>query len=204
MVVLAWGIAHDEVRLLLPIDQDTLKAVTQELLVVRCSAGSIRNIWSDYEGTMAVGVYKRKQDQARKGLYPRVGSTVTNRLRAFVEELGLEVSDECSKERTRGARCRTGPPVFPRAVNGTEHSRPVSRQQVTNAVLNSLRMLEADTTHFSGLSTRRGGISAALVARVPEPILFVQSGHGFNNAARNYMAPRNLHIRFETYNAFGI
>ena len=301
-VVLAWGIAHDEVRLLLPMSQDTLKALTQELLMVGCSAGSIRNIWSaienrhrcfgyppplaiegdfsrmaravgsvrgqpsrlifpvgvhhvqrlveliglsltqrrdmlicvlgtvaclrvgevenlqlcdlrwghdaawhsDYEGTMAVGVYKRKQDQVRKGLFPRVGSSVTNRLRAFVEELGLEVSDECSKERAPGARCRTCPPVFPRVVNGTEHSRPVSRQQVTNAVLNSLRMLEADTTHFSGLSMRRGGISAALVARVPEPILFLQSGHGSNNAARNYTVPRNPHILFETYNAFGI
>ncbi len=43
---------------------------------------------------------------------------------------------------------------------------PVSRQhwQVTNTVLNSLRMLEVDTTHFSGLSMRHGGIRAALVA----------------------------------------
>ncbi len=39
---------------------------------------------TDYEGTMAVGVYKRKQDQVRKGLFPRVGSVVTSRVRAFV------------------------------------------------------------------------------------------------------------------------
>ena len=133
-----------------------------------------------------------------------MGSAVTSRVRAFVEELGLETSEECSKGRAPGARCRTCPPVFPRTVNGVDHSRPVSRQQVTNAVINSLRMLEVDTTHFSGLSMRRGGISAALVARVPEPILFLQSGHGSNNAARNYMVPRNPHILFETYNAFGI
>jgi integrase len=301
-VVLSWGIAHDEVKLLLPMSRDTLKAITQELLMVGCSTGSIRNIWSaiedrhrrfgyapplgmegdfsrmaravgsvrgqpsrlifpigvhhvqrlmeligltitqkrdmlacvlgtvaclrvgevenlqlcdlkwghdaawhaDYEGSMAIGIYKRKQDQVRKGLFPRVGSAVTSRVRAFVEELGLETSEECSKGRAPGARCRTCPPVFPRTVNGVDHSRPVSRQQVTNAVINSLRMLEVDTTHFSGLSMRRGGISAALVARVPEPILFLQSGHGSNNAARNYMVPRNPHILFETYNAFGI
>ena len=153
---------------------------------------------------MAVGIYKRKQDQIRKGLYHRVGTAGANRLRALVEELGLEISDDCSKERAPGARCRTCPPIFPRADYGTEHSRPVSRQQATNAVLNSFRMLEVDTTYFSGLSMRRGGISAALVARVPEPILFLQSGHGSNNAARNYMVPRNPHILFETYNAFGI
>ena len=71
-------------------------------------------------------------------------------------------------------------------------------------MLNSLKMLGVDTKHFSGLSMRRGGISAALVARVPEPILFLQSGHGSNCAARNYMVPHNPHILFETYNAFGL
>ena len=51
---------------------------------------------------------------------------------------------------------------------------------------------------------RRGGISAALVARVPEPILLLQSGHGYHCAARNYMVPRDPHILFETYLAFGL
>ncbi len=137
-------------------------------------------------------------------MFPRVGSAVTNRVGAFVEKLGLETSNECSKERAPGARCSTCPPVFPRTINGVDHSRPVSRQQVINAVINSLLMLEADTMHFSGLSMRRGGISAALVARVQELILFLQSGHCSNNAARNYMVPRNPHILIETYNAFGI
>ena len=202
-VVLSWGIAHNEVKLLLPMNRDTLKAVTQELLMVGCSAGSIRNIWSaiedrhrrygyapplgmegdfsrmarvvesvrgqpsrlifpievhhvqrlmelagltltqkrdmlvcvlgtvsclrvgevenlqlcdlkrghdaalhtNYEGSMAVGVFKRKQDQVRKGLFPRVGSAVTSRVRAFVEELGLETSEECFKGRAPGHQC---------------------------------------------------------------------------------------------------
>ena len=94
--------------------------------------------------------------------------------------------------------------MFPRLVAGGASSEPMSRQQVTNAVINSLKMLEVDTKHFSGLSMRRGGISAGLVAGVPEPILFLQSGHGSNCAARNYMVPRNPHILFETYNAFGL
>jgi integrase len=301
-MVIAWAVAHDEVASLLPMSQLTLKAMTQELLMVGCAAGTIRNVWSaiedrhrrfgylpplaiegefsrlaravgsvsgqpsrlifpigvhhvqmlmelaglnltqrrdmlicvvgttgclrvgevenlqicdahwehdaawdaQYEGTMALGVYKRKQDQIRKGLYPRHGKAVTDRLREFVRELGLEVSEECSKERSPGARCRTCPPLFPRIVAGSKRSQPVSRQQVTRAVLNSLKMLGVDTKHFSGLSMRRGGISAALVARVPEPILFLQSGHGSNCAARNYMVPRNPHILFETYNAFGL
>ncbi len=39
---------------------------------------------AQYKGTMALGVYKRKQDQIRKGLYPRHGKAVTDRLREFV------------------------------------------------------------------------------------------------------------------------
>jgi hypothetical protein len=153
---------------------------------------------------MALRVYKRKQDQVRKGLYPRIGRAVTGRLEAYVEELGLEVSDECSRDRSPGERCRACAPVFPRALAAGDRSKPVSRQQVTKAVINSLKLLDVDTKHFSGISMRRGGISAGLAARVPEPILFLQSGHGSNCAARNYMVPRDPGVLFETYDAFGL
>lgn len=53
-----------------------------------------------YQGTIALLVYKRKQDQVRKGLYPRLGRAVTGLLEAFVEEVGLEVSDECTTDRS--------------------------------------------------------------------------------------------------------
>jgi len=95
-------------------------------------------------------------------------------------------------------------PLFPRILNKAVTSKPVSRQQVTNAVLNTLRMIGVDTKHYSGISMRWGGISAGLAGRVPEPILFLQSGHGSNCAARNYMVPRDPHILYETYLAFGL
>ncbi len=79
-----------------------------------------------------------------------------------------------------------------------------ARQQVTNAVLDTLKLIGVDTCHYSGISIRRGGISAGLAARVPEPILFLQSGHASNCAARNYMLPRDPHVLFETYLAFGL
>ena len=47
--VLAWGVAHGEVATLLPMSQTTLKALTQELLMVGCGAGTIRNVWSAIE-----------------------------------------------------------------------------------------------------------------------------------------------------------
>ena len=300
--VITWAIAHDEVGSILPMTQTTLKAITQELMMIGCATGTIRNVWSAiedrhrrfgyplplgmqgdftrigravasvqgqpsrlifpvgthhvkamlemagltdsqtrdilmcvlgtvaclrvsevaqlqvcdlrwshdaawhprYNNTLAVGVYKRKQDQIRKGLFPRVGEAVTQRLRSFVNRQALEVTADCSKQRSPGARCRSCPPVFPRLTAGRASAKPVSRQQVTNGVINSLRLIGVDTAHYSGLSMRRGGISAALVARVPEPILFLQSGHGSHCAARNYMVPRDPHILFETYLAFGL
>ena len=75
---------------------------------------------------------------------------------------------------------------------------------MTKAVINSLKLLDVDTKHFSGISMRRGGISAGLAARVPEPILFLQCGYGSNCAARNYMVPRDPGVLFETYDAFGL
>ena len=157
-----------------------------------------------YANTLACRIYKRKQDTARKGLYPRAGGAIFTRLQAYTHLLGIEPSEDCSKGRLPGARCRTCMPLFPRILNKAVTSKPVSRQQVTNAVLNTLRMIGVDTKHYSGISMRRGGISAGLAGRVPEPILFLQSGHGSNCAARNNMVPRDPHILYETYLAFGL
>jgi hypothetical protein len=114
-----------------------------------------------YQNTFACRLYKRKQDTARKGLYPRAGAAVADRLRAYTFQLGIAVSAHCTKGRYPGARCRACMPLFPRVVKREVTSRSVSRQQVTNAVLNSLRMIGVDTQHYSGKSMRSGGISAA-------------------------------------------
>jgi len=71
---------------------------------------------------------------------------------------------------------------------------------VTKAVTNSLRLIGVDTTHYS----RGGNMRAALAALVTKLILFLQSGHGSNCAARNYMVPCDPHVLCETYQAFGL
>ncbi len=50
-----------------------------------------------YQNTFAFRIYKKKQDTARKGLFPRAGSAVFTRLRAYVDRAGLAVNDDCSK-----------------------------------------------------------------------------------------------------------
>ena len=301
--VLTWGVAHEKVKSLLPMNMETLQAITQEMLMIGCSTGTILNLWSAIEdrhrtygydpplamrmgdfsryskavasikgtpsrllfpvgvhhvyqmiqledqtlaqmrntvltilGTvmcmrvnevdqlqicdvlwrldaafhvmygqsLACRIYKRKQDTARKGLYPRAGGAVFTRLLAYTERAGLVVEEGCSKGRLPGARCRSCMPLFPRITNGVATTDLMSRQQVTNAVLETLASIGVDNRHYSGVSMRRGGISAGLAARVPEPILFLQSGHGSHCAARNYMVPRDPHVLYETYLAFGL
>ena len=65
---------------------------------------------SQYTGTMALRVYKRKKDQVRTGLYPRLGRAVAGRLRNLTNDLGLEVSGECSKQRLPGHQRRDQQP----------------------------------------------------------------------------------------------
>jgi hypothetical protein len=48
---------------------------------------------------------------------------------------------------------------------------------------------------------RRGGISAALTAKVPAPVLYLQSGHGGKMAAQNYMIPADPSVWYENFAA---
>ena len=58
--------------------------------------------------------------------------------------------------------------------------------------------LGGEPQYFSGKSMRLGGLSMAINARVPEPILYLQSGHGQAKAARGYMIPDDPSILYET------
>jgi hypothetical protein len=72
---------------------------------------------------------------------------------------------------------------------------------VTTAVIRSLQLVGTDTEHFSGSSMRRGGISAALTANVPAPVLYLQSGHGGKMAAQNCMIPADPNVWYENFAA---
>ncbi len=137
-----------------------------------------------YRGSAAMRIRKRKQDWSRKGLYPMLlkGSTrelcIVRRLRKMMAERGLEVSVECTKRRKPAARCPHCPPLFASFRTDNGRALPMSRQQVTSAVKKAMSLVTKDSSSFSGISMRRGGISQAIHARMPEPILFLQSGHG--------------------------
>jgi hypothetical protein len=160
-----------------------------------------------YRGSAAFRIRKRKQDQLRRGLYPRLlpGSRTSlctiSRLQQMLRSRGAEVSARCSKAVAPAAKCRHCQALFvsQRVVAGVQQR--MSRQQISGAVKSSLRLLGIDSPAVSGMSMRRGGISAAIHARVPEPVLFLQSGHGAGIAARAYMVPQDPRVLFETARA---
>ena len=59
---------------------------------------------------------------------------------------------------------------------------------------------------FSGVCARRGGITTAIEAGVPEHVLWMQSGHAQDRAARQYVVlnATNQELLFRTFEAFGL
>ena len=79
------------------------------------------------------------------------------------------------------------PPLFPRTA-GRSRTLDLSLQptsdEVSAMVVRGLSHVGYDTSLFSGISARRGGISTAIEAGVPKAILWMQSGHAQDVAAR--------------------
>jgi len=61
-----------------------------------------------------------------------------------------------------------------------------------------------DSARFSGISARKGSISVALDAGVPEAISYLQSGHGQALPARAYTQLVSPDRFLEVFEAFGL
>ena len=158
-----------------------------------------------YQGGIGIKIVKRKNDTKRRGIMTRIPpSSLAERLLQWIEAERLRQHPRCTRETAPGARCRYCPPLFPKSPAPGHVGAPagprlaVTRQNVTNAVKDCIRMLGGDAQNFSGKSMRLGGLSMAINARVPEPILYLQSGHGKAKAARGYMIPDDPSILYDT------
>ena len=65
--------------------------------------------------------------------------------------------------------------------------RQCSSQQASDWIRWAVSQAGGDSNLSSGISSREGGISTAIEARVDEAILYLQSGHGHALPARAYM-----------------
>ena len=105
---------------------------------------------------------------------------------AWKERTGLHVHPSCIKwtnMETRGARCEWCGGLFRKfcgdfpQMRGTSNAHALTERAVTVAVEQLLTAVGQDATTFSGKCLRRGGLSTAKMAGIPEDLRRLQSGH---------------------------
>jgi hypothetical protein len=204
---------------------DCLTAAVLTLCCSRCQDGSNLqscDLWLDFDGQAgysafaggaALNVKVQKNDQFRQGHQPRMGVAKDSRLdavqqlRAVIRLLSLQPRPGCTKRAEPGAHCPVCPPLFPRwstRAGAFDLSRQPSPEDVSASIVRGLAHVGFDTSLFSGISARRGGLSTAIEAGVPEAILWMQSGHAQDLAARRYVELRSPKLLYRTWEAFGL
>ena len=83
-------------------------------------------------------------------------------------------------------------------------SRPATSPEISAMIISALAHVGFNTTGFSGISACKGGLSTAIEAGVPEAILWMQSGHAQDLAARRYVHLRSPKQMYRTWEAFGL
>jgi hypothetical protein len=169
---------------------------------------------SQYKGCSTITTLHRKNDQERKGHWMRFGKSddpdldINHQLGLFMDLMGTRPSTACTARSRPGRRCTACPPLFPKLVRGTGdtwilHGNPTpSAALISGMVTSALRMIGVDTTAFSGVCCRMGGLTIATEAGVPESILWMQSGHAQDRAARRYVRLTNPDRLYDTWRAF--
>ena len=71
-------------------------------------------------------------------------------------------------------------------------------------VVDGLWQVGLDTSLFSGISARSCGLFTAIEAGAPEHILWMQSGHAQNVAARRYVQLGSPALLYESWAAFDL
>ena len=71
-------------------------------------------------------------------------------------------------------------------------------------ILKALRHAGANSRDYSGVCARRGCISTATEANVPEAILWLQSGHAQSRSSRVYTKLSRPDLLFATWAAFNL
>ena len=167
-----------------------------------------------FEGTAAIKIRKRKNDSLRKGHFPRIGRSaqpgttfdLVAWLRVYMFQFGLTRHRQCTRSARDTERCLLCPPIFVKASRQGLQTKPTtlpcSRQNMSQSIVRALGYIQVDPIGFSGISARKGGLSTAIEAGVPEAVLFMQSGHGQSKAARAYMAFDSPQLLFRTWEAF--
>ena len=164
-----------------------------------------------YHGSAALNIMCRKNDQNRKGHHPRLGRAadpaldVVSLVLAYHTRLGTTAAAGCSKLARPHARCPECFPLFPlfrRVKGGSLSPGTPSATALSGMILSGLELAGADRSQYSGVSARRGCITTATEAGVPEEILCLQSGHAGGSSSRRYVILADPTLLFATWAAF--
>ena len=169
----------------------------------------------DFEpGMLAVRVKKRKNDQKRAGLWPRVGRAsnpqfdIISLCQAWLARSGLSVQDSCEKARHPRSSCRVCGRLFTRLSGCGYKTFPVghkmhgaSTHTIRDAVSGRLELAGFPASEFSGISMRRGGLTTAIADGVPSSLYELQSGHT-SDAWKHYVRPGQTDQLLRFFQAF--
>ena len=171
--------------------------------------------WALFRGGAAYNIKIRKNDQFRHGHQPRIGVPKDPRCDVLAQTheacrlLGTLPRPDCSKRTDTAVPCPVCPPLFPRRFKSGadaefDLSRPATSPEISAMIIRGLQHVGVNTTYFSGISARRGGLSTAIEAGVSEAILWMQSGHAQDVAARRYVELNSPALLYTTYESFDL
>ena len=155
----------------------------------------------------------RKNDQFRHGHQCRISIPKDKRFdllaqtREALRLLGTLQGLDCEVRFDHIVPCRHCAPLFPRRFKkGTEFdlSRQATSPEISAMIISGLAHVGFNTAGFSCISARKGGLSTAIEAGVLEAILWMQSCHAQDVAARRYVALNSPALLYRTYEAFDL
>ena len=126
----------------------------------------------------------------------------------YMDRLDIRPLATCTKSEKPHARCKCSP-LFPRLVLDTRTKEykvaPAPKATAPNVsqwVGAALTDIGVNASGFSGICCRMGGLTVAIEAGVPEHILWMQSGHAQDRAARRYVRLQDPAKLYDTWKAF--
>ena len=143
---------------------------------------------------LAIYIPKRKNDQSSQGLWPRIapGSSTASCPISLLRYY-LKASRLYSPTVPHSYPCSSCPFLFPSSRN--KPFLPLSPKIMSTLLKQTLTSLHIQPTSFSASSMRRGGLTTACDAGIPEDIRTLQSGHS-SQANRFYETPQYQLYKF--------
>ena len=103
-------------------------------------------------------------------------------LRMYLRWAHLTVRHGCKKKLQPTDECAACGKLFRRMHPDGKRvqSQGVTKTHVTSAVQKTLALIGVDATGYSGISMRKGGVSAAAIGGIPHDLRVTQTGHRSN------------------------